>query len=287
MFQVHDGKLGSFDTVVLSDERFESRVTIVPARGALATSFFAHGREWLYLDEATILDPTQNVRGGIPVLFPSPGKLEGDRFAYGGKSGAMKQHGFARTTGFRETGRGTNGSAWVEAELADSSATRSAFPWCFRLRLRFMLDGARLTIHAEVDNTGVEPLPFALGYHPYFAVPSADKGRCRIPTRAKRAWDNVRKRESALEPIDLASGEVDLHLIDHDSNGATLEAPAGSIDLGGHFTRWVVWTLPSRDFVCLEPWTAPANALSSGEGLITLPPGAGRRLSLDIAVRRA
>ena len=81
-FTVEDvrlGGLGDLDAVVLSDTVEGSRVTVVPSRGALVTSLFARGREWLYLDEATLRDRTQNVRGGVPVLFPSPGKLAGER----------------------------------------------------------------------------------------------------------------------------------------------------------------------------------------------------------------
>jgi galactose mutarotase-like enzyme len=45
----------------------------------------------------------------------------------------------------------------------------------------------------------------------------------------------------------------------------------------------VIWTLPGKDFVCLEPWTAPANALNSGESLLIVPPGAHRDLWTEIA----
>lgn len=285
MYRVADSTRGPFHAVQLFDDASGSRVTLVPSRGALATSFVARGREWLYLDEGTLLDATQNVRGGIPVLFPSPGRLENDRYECAGKSGAMKQHGFARASVFREVGRGDVGSAWVEMELADTAATRAVFPFGFRLRLRFALRGATLSLSAAVHNTGVGPLPFALGYHPYFAVALAEKARCKIPSRATRAWDNVRKREIALGPIDLATSEVDLHLLDHDSNGATLETVSGTVDLGGNFTHWVIWTLPEREFVCLEPWSAPRNALNSREGLVTLGPGEERRFGLELAVR--
>lgn len=285
MFAVQSGTHGALETVILRDDAAGSRVTLAPTRGALVTSFFAGGREWLYLDEATLADPTANVRGGIPVLFPSPGKLAGDVFRRGDASGAMKQHGFARQSRFTEIGRGAEGSAWVELEIVDSAATRALFPFAFRLRLRFGLREQRLDVRAEVTNSGASELPFALGYHPYFAVPISDKGACRIPTAATRAWDNKHKREIALGPIDLGEGESDLHLIDQDSNGATLEMPRGTIDLGGHFTRWVIWTLPEKEFICLEPWTAPADALNSGEGLISLAPGAVRSFGLTFAVR--
>src|SRR5579862_6316835 len=83
-------------TIELSDADARSTVTIVPGRGAIVTRFRVGDRELLYLDEATLRDRTKNVRGGVPVLFPSPGRLNGDRFEQGGRSGSMKQHGFAR-----------------------------------------------------------------------------------------------------------------------------------------------------------------------------------------------
>ncbi|MBL9039375.1 MAG: galactose mutarotase [Archangium sp.] len=276
MFSVSDSSSSGIGTISLHDETAGSRATIAPSRGALTTSFFALGQEWLFLDQATFADPSQNVRGGVPVLFPSPGKLENDRYA----RGSMKQHGFARTSAFREVGRGSDSAAWVELELVDSDSTRAQYPWRFSVRLRFSLRGAQLSLDAQVENRGSEPMPFALGYHPYFAVPVADKARSRIPTRATRAWDNVKKANVDVASVDLASGEVDLHLLDHGSPDASLETPTGTLTMRGPFSRWVIWTLPSRDFVCLEPWTAPGNALNSGEGLTMLAPGATSHFGL-------
>ncbi len=282
MFSVKDTRLGELHAVELHDLSTQAQVTIVPSRGALVTSFQALGREWLYLDEATLFDPAANVRGGIPVLFPSPGKLEQDQFT--AKGTRMKQHGFARNLAFTEVERGVSGGAWLELELRDNETSREAFPFSFRMRLRFRLSGAALEIRAEVFNSDAQQLPFGLGYHPYFQVPNKDKPQTKIPTQATRAWDNVAKREVSVEVLRLGESELDLHLLDHRSNGATLESPQGTVELGGHFTRWVVWSLPNKDFVCLEPWTCPANALNTGEGLITLEPGDTRCLTLQLSL---
>lgn len=56
------------------------RAMVVPARGALVASLQVAGRDVLYLDRATLDDPTKNVRGGIPVLFPFAGKLADELF---------------------------------------------------------------------------------------------------------------------------------------------------------------------------------------------------------------
>jgi len=190
----------------------------------------------------------------IPVLFPSPGKLAHDSFSIpgvagldetAGKSGKLKQHGFARTSAFSEVARGTGGAAWVLVELVDSEPTRSAFPFAFRLRLRFSLRGASLSIRAEVLNTGNAVLPFALGYHPYFAVAVDDKGATRIPTRATRAWNNVGKSEIAMGPLDLAGAEVDLHLYDLLGASLVLNQAIAEAKKRGHWPG-EPWAKPSR-----------------------------------------
>lgn len=63
-------------------------------------------------------------------------------------------------------------------------------------------------------------------------------------------------------------------------------APTIAIEGSPEMTRWVVWTLAGRDFVCVEPWTAPADALNTGQGLLWIAPGEARRLWLRISSER-
>jgi galactose mutarotase-like enzyme len=75
---------------------------------------------------------------------------------------------------------------------------------------------------------------------------------------------------------------VDLHLRDHAAPGTRLERGPGlppvKLSWSPEFRQLVVWTLQGRDFVCVEPWTAGAGALATGEGLLHVAPG--ERVSL-------
>jgi galactose mutarotase-like enzyme len=269
------------ETLTLEDG--DSQAVLAPTRGGILTRLTLRGRPVLYLDEATLLDETKNVRGGNPVLFPSPGPLAGDRFTFGGRSGAMKQHGVAR---LRPWTVASSSSSSAVLELASDGGPD--FPWAFRLSFRYTLAGAKLTIEQTVENRDTAPMPFALGFHPYFLVRDADKAKTRVPTEAKRAWDNVAKRfVDVTAPIDLAGREVDLHLVDHGAHEAALELADGArIVVAGseEMSRWVIWTLPGKDFVCLEPWTAPIDALNTGDGLLVVPAGARRTLSVAFSL---
>ena len=254
-----------------------SVVEIAPERGGIVTRLAVEGREVFYLDRATFDDATKNVRGGNPVLFPSPGPLANDRFTWGARSGSMKQHGFARNRPWRETSPST-------IELVSDDVTREQFPWDFRLVHTHTLTGKVLRIDQRIENRSDSPMPFAFGFHPYFLV--TDKSKATIPTNAKRAFDNVTKKEiDVAGPIDLTQKEVDLHLFDHGKNEATLDLGDGHrivVRASPEYHRWVIWTLAGKDFVCLEPWTAGADALNQEGKTIVLAPGETKALWIEI-----
>jgi galactose mutarotase-like enzyme len=258
-----------------------TEVSIAPHRGAIVTSFRVADRELLYFDEATFNDPSKNIRGGIPILFPTPGKLDNDRWSYAGAAGELQQHGFARNASWQVA---TTSAASAMLVLESSRETLANYPWSFESRLTYSVMPDALRIEFQVTNSGQEAMPFAFGLHPYFAV--RDKAAARIPTRATHAFNNVTKQMASFAGFDLTQDEVDLHLIDHRSTHAELQLGDGAgiaIDTSPEFIRWIVWTVVGKDYVCLEPWTAPGNALNSREGLIVLAPHETRALWTQIS----
>ena len=258
----------------------KSKLVLVPERGGIATHLVLGGRELFYLDESTLRDSMKNVRGGNPVLFPSPGKLENDAYAWKGTRGALKQHGFARNLAWEVAEKDASS---VTLRLRSSDEIRREYPWNFVAEYTYKLGADSLRIEMTFTNEGDSPMPFGAGFHPYFAVSQADKAAARVETNATRAFDNVRKKTGALEEsIDLTKSEVDLHLVDH-TGACTLDTKTHAVRLRGspEFSRWVVWTVAGKDFVCVEPWTSPGNALNTGDSLIVLDPGASRSMWVE------
>jgi galactose mutarotase-like enzyme len=277
--------VGTTDEIILSDAT--TTASIAPHRGAIATKLEVAGSRVLFMDLDTLVDPTKNVRGGVPVLFPTPGKLANDAWAYAGKSGSMKQHGFARNLAWRA---GDRSAGSVVLSLESNDETRAQFPWDFGFDMAFTLYGATLRLEQRITNRSATAMPFGVGFHPYFYVPDGEKAKTTITTKATRAFDNVTKQTIELAgPIDLTQKEVDLHLLDHGSTESELAWSGGTVKLRGsaEYTHWVVWTLAGRDFVCLEPWTCTGNAINTGDRLLTLAPDATRTLSLEISFATA
>jgi galactose mutarotase-like enzyme len=269
--------------VVLTDGG--SRVELVPERGALVSRFIVEGEPILFLDESTLADPTKNVRGGIPVLFPSPGVLPGGTYPADGRDQPMRRHGFARDLPWEVR---TQEASRVVMALGHSEQTLREFPWRFEALLAVTLVGSALHLSFTAENRDSRPMPLHLGYHPYFFVPHAHKASATVETDASRAWDNRQGATVGFSGLDLTGPEVDMHLLDHSLQGTTLERGPGlrpvELAWSPSFTTLVVWTLAGRDFVCVEPWTAPGGALKTGQGLLTVAPGATFASEFEISV---
>lgn len=260
-------------------------VEVDPTLGALVTRLSLGGRDVLYLDEASLADPKASKRGGIPVLFPSPGRLKADLFEAEGRYGSLKNHGFARDLPFAIVDESSSSLA-LRLEATDD--TLSHYPWNFVLDLRLSIAARLLTYDVAIENKDEETMPCGFGLHPYFAV--ADKAKARVKTGATRAWDNRTKRHVDLPPaIDFTQGEIDLHLVDHWTHTLDLDTGEGIVRVGASdaFRTWVLWTLPERPFVCVEPWTSPADALNTKKDLMLLSPGERRELRVTIEIPEA
>jgi galactose mutarotase-like enzyme len=150
-----------------------------------------------------------------------------------------------------------------------------------------VLSEGRLTIHTRVSNLGDRPMPIAPGLHPYFQLADHNKRAARVMTDATQAWDNRAGALVALhEPIDLSADVVDLHVLDHWPRMVRLTRPEDrdvELSLGVPDRVLVVWTERGRDFVCVEPWTARANALNDGSAPV-VPPGGTLETSFTIGV---
>ena len=98
-----------------------------------------------------------------PLLFPIVGRLKNDELRHRGKTYPMTQHGFARDHRFDWLQRE---SSSCKLELTDNAATRSLYPFAFRLSVAYALNGADLEVGLEITNTGDEMLPAGLDRSP-------------------------------------------------------------------------------------------------------------------------
>lgn len=109
-----------------------------------------------------------------PVLFPFIGKLEGLSYRHQGKVYEnIPQHGFARDTEF-ELVEQTEDTLWFE--MSRDEKWDINYPFEFKLRLGYKVEGNSLHVMWTVVNTGQDALHFSIGAHPAFACEGGLKG---------------------------------------------------------------------------------------------------------------
>jgi galactose mutarotase-like enzyme len=255
----------SLDTVELTHAGV--RAEVVPARGAITTALRVDGKELLYLDRATLEDPSKNVRGGVPVLFPFAGKLADETFAPAGTR--MKQHGFGRNKPWSVVLRRAD---HLRLSLIEDADTRAQYPYAYQVEHSVQVLPRGLLITLLVLNIGDRPLPVSPGWHPYFCCPAARKADLRgdVPGLTPGLFRDDR--------------EFDFGLPAPANGRARFDVPGlGELCLSfsPEMRHMQFWSQPGRDFVCLEPFWGPNDTVNSDRRL-DVAPGEARALWLRI-----
>jgi galactose mutarotase-like enzyme len=244
-------------------------VEVAPQRGALVTSLRVAERDVLFLDRATFEDPTKNVRGGIPILFPFAGRLAGDAFLPAGTQ--MKQHGFVRSRPWVVREERSDG---VRLSFVPDAETRALYPYEYDLEFDVQLLRRGVQVELMIHNTGSRPLPAAPGWHPYFRSPAARK--------ADIASDSV-----ALAGRPTDEREFDFGLEAPATGRTRFEIPAlGNLRVAFSpaMRHLQFWSQPARDFVCIEPFYGPENTVNTDARLDVAP---GRAVDLWMRIELA
>ncbi|MEB3202738.1 MAG: galactose mutarotase [Synechococcus sp.] len=260
-----------------SDSASGDLLRVVPERGGLISGWRCSGHEVVYLDLERFLDPAQSVRGGFPVLFPITGGLPDNRLPLPQGEFSLGQHGFARQLPWRmeplADGRG------IQLQLSDTPETLTAYPFHFRLSMEVRLAPAALEISTVVENRSSDVMPFSFGLHPYFNLSSLAAAQVEgLPPQCLNHL-TMEEASTAAQMERLASG-IDL-LVKPTGTVRLVDEAAGTsleLQLSHPLDLVVLWTEPPRPMVCMEPWSAPRQALLSGDRRLELRPGTSTSL---------
>ena len=112
-------------------------------------------------------------KGQAPLLFPTCGRLLNGKYSLGGKEYELGNHGFLRTS---ELSCVRSCDSELVLCLQSSPETLACYPFDFSLELTYRLQGACLSISAQVENRSADTMPFTFGGHPGFNVPLDGNG---------------------------------------------------------------------------------------------------------------
>ena len=211
-----------------------------------------------------------------PVLFPFIGRLQGKHYFYNEKKYPMSLHGFARENVFRIVECEEDSCI---LELRDTAVTRQSYPFSFRLRQEYRVEGKRLFIETKVENLGVETLYFGLGLHPGFQLFTPEEKISefevyfpelgdRKPEQILFSKDCLTKKEKGKNPLEGNLLSLSSALFKKDAvvlsetNGVLCIRKKG--EERGLYLEYPdypyigFWQPYGKDapFLCLEPWTS-------------------------------
>lgn len=278
--------------------------TFLPDLGMLGVSLRHEGDELLALPGGLARYRAGKLTG-LPLLAPWANRL--GAFRYEAQGVTVDLEGLDLTTderGLPIHGTMTARPGWQVVSVQERSLTArfdfgahpdllASFPFPHELRIDAAVEGGTLRLVTTLTATGDRPVPVAFGYHPYLRLPGVGRAdvRLRLPRRRHVALDDrglptgdVRVEDHEDEPLGARSFD-DLYRLG-DDRVLALSGGGRSIGLevddGYGYAQ--VFAPPGTDTVCLEPMTAPVNALVDG-GYPIVPPGGSFTATFSLRVQ--
>jgi aldose 1-epimerase len=193
------------DIVQLEDKTSQTVVSVITSVGNMAYEMNVKGHNILRFPFASIEDYRSRPpsRHGIPLLAPWGNRLDeqafyanGKRYAFdmtlGNITGAVPIHGFMSLTDQWQIVElkhdGT--AAWLTSRLDayKQPAWMKQWPFAHTIEMTYRLAGGVLEVRTKVVNMSAEPMPVALGYHPWLQLTDSPREEWTITVPARTRW---------------------------------------------------------------------------------------------------
>jgi aldose 1-epimerase len=205
------------DTVVIEDSKSQIVVSILPSVGNIAFSMKVKGQEilrWPYksIDEFK----SRPALSGIPFVGPWANRLDeqafyanGKRYAFdmdlGNVRGAIPIHGFSRRPISGESSRPKRTRSrhgfTSRLEFFKQPAWMKQFPFAHTIDVTYRLQDGVLQVLTKITNMSAEPMPVAVGFHPYYKLTDSTREEWTISVGARTHW--------LLSPQKIPTGQTE------------------------------------------------------------------------------
>ena len=321
----HDG-----DVIRLEDVRSQTVVSVIPSAGNVAFNMSIKGKNVLRFPYASVEEfKKKPALCGIPFLAPWANRLDETAFYANGKKytfnmdlgnvrGPRPIHGFVSATPLWQVVDAQAGDqgAWVTSRLEfyRQPAWMAQFPFAHTIFMTYRLKDGVLEVETRIQNESTDPMPVAIGFHPYFQLPDAPRDDWTIGVGARTEWilsaDKIPTGETRPierffpNPQTIRLKDYDLDhvfgdLVRDSSGRATMSVRGKSQQLeimfGPNYRAAVIYapspsaaaTSQDRNFICFEPMAGITDALNLAQKgiykeLQSIPPGQSWRESFWI-----
>jgi aldose 1-epimerase len=313
------------DVVRLEDDVSQSAVSVSPPDGNNAFEMRLNGWNvlWFPYDSLDDFRARGNGRAGIPFLGPWANRLDEQAFYANGRRypfdmdignvrGTIPIHGLLmRTDRWRVVDVSADDrQAWVTSRLEffREPLWMKQFPFAHAIEMTHRLRDGALEVTTRIENLSHDPMPAAIGFHPYFRFSDSGRDEWTVAIGARTRWrlSDAKLPTGETEAIEaslpnrcavpLRDYELDHVFTDliRDGDGNAVMSAWGreqriDVEVGQNYRAMVIYaprgtsravdaSAPHDDFVCLEPMVGISNSMNLAHrglygDLQYIPPG--------------
>jgi galactose mutarotase-like enzyme len=256
--------LKMWNTVFL--KRGDTQVSFMLGDGGHIESCEIHGIQMLY---ERFQEAGKPPKWGMPSMFPNAGPLTPEEIQE--SSFHLPQHGFGRI------------SHWDLDETTGEQilifSQNESFPFSGEVRYKIEITEKWLVRFIQtVKNTGEKNLPLASWFHPYFRIPNGNKDEI--------TWD-FEWGEKVFQDREIwkNAGTWKYDVPQNGKISFTIpELWTIQLDVSADYERFWVWSMPDKDFVCVEPVMGDEGKIVKDP--ILIPPGQSHTSFLEISLKK-
>jgi aldose 1-epimerase len=278
-------------------------------------------RTWVSIDDIR----ARMGLNGIPLLWPYANRLDEQAFYANGQKytfdpgigntgrGAIPMHGFLTgATAWKVVELKADGkSAWVTSKLEFFRIPHymTQFPFAHTLTMTYRVQEGALEVRTRIDNLSNDPMPVAIGFHPYFQLTDSPRDEWTvaldarahyrlatnlIPTGETEPIEQLFPDPHAIALKDIALDDVFGDLTRNKDGRAvmSIRGKAQQLDvvLGPNYRAMVVYSPKGSNFVALEPMVGITDSMNLAQkglykDLQSIPPGGSWQESFWIRPR--
>jgi aldose 1-epimerase len=282
----------------------------LPTHGMLGASLRYKGVEMLGRVEDLEAAAAKGSSAGIPLLHPWANRLAEPRYRVLGRQVELDVS--SPLLHLDEHGLPMHGVPWsllpwvltdarqdlVAARLEwSTSDLLTIFPFRHRLELAAIIRPDGLTLETTLVAGSEGPVPVSFGFHPYLRLPGLSRAnwQLELPAMRKLVLDSRGIPTGDEEPFGGFNAQLGENSFDDGfalMEERTSFSIAGStctvsVDLLEGYRYVQVFAPEDKDYMALEPMTAPTSALTSGRGLRVVDPGERFRALFRIRIDEA
>jgi aldose 1-epimerase len=204
------------DVVQLRDTGTDTTVSVLTTMSN-AYEMVVKGQNVIRVPFATLEDfRSRPGLNGIPLLAPFANRLDEQAFyangvkyrfdmELGNVRGAIPIHGYlsaAKDWTLLEA-KADAGAAWVTSKLDfyRNPMWMKQFPFAHTIEMTYRLQDGVLEVRTRVDNLSTQPMPLAIGFHPYFQLTDSIREEWKVSVGARAHW--------LLAPNKIPTGEIE------------------------------------------------------------------------------